>query len=78
MAPTPDRVKEIQQALIDRGYLKGEATGVWGSDSVDALKRFQEEQNLMATGKLSSRSLIQLGLGPRRDTAEQQRTEEHQ
>lgn len=78
-APTPDRVKEIQKALIDRGYLHGGPTGVWGQDSVDALRRFQEEKNIMANGKLSSLSLIHLGLGPKRDTpAQPQRTEQQQ
>jgi hypothetical protein len=31
-----------------------------------ALKRFQEEQKLEATGKLDSLSLIRLGLGPKK------------
>ncbi len=39
--PTPERYKEIQQALADKGYFKGAVDGEWGSDSVDALKRFQ-------------------------------------
>jgi len=68
-APSPERYKEIQQALASKGYLQGEATGVWGSDSVDALKRFQTDQNLMPDGKISSLSLIALGLGPKRLTA---------
>lgn len=67
--PSPERYKEIQQALASKGYLQGEATGVWGPESVDALKRFQAEQNLMPDGKISSLSLIALGLGPKRLTA---------
>lgn len=63
--PTPERYKEIQQALIDRGYLAPPPTGVWGPESVAALRRFQQEQNLQATGKLDSLSLIALGLGPK-------------
>ncbi len=68
-APSPDRYKEIQQALVSKGYLQGEPTGVWGSDSVDALKRFQSAQNLTPDGRIGSLSLIALGLGPRRLTA---------
>lgn len=68
-APTPERYKEIQQALASKGYLQGEASGVWGPESVDALKRFQTDQNLMPDGKISSLSLIALGLGPKRLTA---------
>ncbi len=70
-APSPDRYREIQQALIQRGYLQGEPTGVWGSDSVEALKRFQQDQNLQASGKLNALSLISLGLGPRRENPTQ-------
>jgi peptidoglycan hydrolase-like protein with peptidoglycan-binding domain len=66
MAPTPERYKEIQQALIDKGFYRGEASGVWGADSATALKEFQRAQNIDPTGKLDSLSLITLGLGPRR------------
>jgi peptidoglycan hydrolase-like protein with peptidoglycan-binding domain len=64
--PTPERNKEIQQALIDKGYLQDPPTGVWDSQSSDALKRFQADEQLQATGKLDSLSLIRLGLGPKR------------
>jgi hypothetical protein len=62
--PTPDRYKEIQGALVARGYLKSEANGVWDAQSVDAMKRFQADQKQDATGKLTAASLIGLGLGP--------------
>ena len=65
LAPSPDRYKEIQAALVQRGYLKKDANGVWDGDSADALRRFQQDQNLEATGKLNSLSLIALGLGPK-------------
>jgi putative peptidoglycan binding protein len=65
MAPTPDRYREIQQALIGKGYLKSEANGVWDAQSQDALLRFQTDRNLSPTGKLSAASLIALGLGPK-------------
>ena len=64
-APTPDRYKEIQGALAQKGYLHGEATGVWNQDSADALRRFQQDQNLQVSGKLDSLSIIALGLGPK-------------
>jgi len=69
-APTPERYQEIQQALAGKGYFQGEANGKWGTDSTDALKRFQAEQNLMPDGKINSLSLIALGLGPKRLTAQ--------
>ena len=66
MTPAQDRYKDIQSALATRGYLKSEPNGQWGPESQEALKRFQQEQNLRATGKLDSLSLISLGLGPKR------------
>jgi peptidoglycan hydrolase-like protein with peptidoglycan-binding domain len=69
-APTPDRYKEIQQALVDKGYLHGEPNGEWGTDSGEALKRFQADQNLTPDGKINSLSLIAMGLGPKRMTAQ--------
>jgi hypothetical protein len=68
-APTPDRYKEIQQALASKGYLQSEPNGQWGPESSDALKRFQADQSLMPDGKINSLSLIALGLGPKRLTA---------
>src|SRR5437764_12839344 len=39
LTPTPERYKEIQQALAAKGYLSaGEATGKWDDSSTDALK----------------------------------------
>jgi len=67
--PTADRYREIQRALAERGYFQGSADGTWGSESVEALRRFQADQNLEVDGKLGSLSLIALGLGPRRDGA---------
>jgi murein L,D-transpeptidase YcbB/YkuD len=69
-APTPERYQEIQQALAKKGYFQGEASGKWGADSADALKRFQAEQNLTPDGKINSLSLIALGLGPKRLSAQ--------
>ena len=67
--PTPERYKEIQQALQQKGYLNGEPTGTWNQDSIDALRRFQQDQKLESTGKIDSLSLIALGLGPKHETA---------
>jgi hypothetical protein len=65
LAPTPSRYKEIQQALAGKGYLKTEPNGVWDAQSEEALKQFQTDRNLPPTGKITSQSLIGLGLGPK-------------
>lgn len=67
-SPAPDRYREIQEALAAKGYLPAEqASGQWNDASAGALKRFQADQNLDATGKVNSLSLIALGLGPKHD-----------
>ena len=66
MAPTPDRVKEIQQALVDHGY-SSPVDGVWGKETETAMAKFQQDQKIEGAGKLTSLSLIALGLGPKKD-----------
>lgn len=63
LTPTPERYSEIQQALAKKGYYKGPVNGVWGSDSVEAMRRFEADQKLDGDGKLTARSLSALGLG---------------
>jgi murein L,D-transpeptidase YcbB/YkuD len=70
--PSADRYKEIQQALADKGYFKGPIDGAWNPGSIEALKRFQKDQNLDPDGKIGSLSLIALGLGPKRGVASAQ------
>ncbi len=68
VAPTPERYKQIQEALAAKGYLPpDQANGQWNDASIDALKRFQAAQNIDSTGKINSLSLIALGLGPKHD-----------
>lgn len=65
--PDPERYQQIQQALADRGYFKGQVNGQWGDDSIDALTRFQTDQKLDNDGHLSALTLAALGLGPKHD-----------
>ncbi len=66
-APHSDRITLVQQALIERGHLSGEPTGRWDAASIEALKKFEATQNAKPDGKLDSKMLILLGLGPRYD-----------
>ncbi len=63
--PTSERYQQIQQALVERGYMEA-ADGSWDANSVTALKKFQQDQDLTPDGKLGALSLMALGLGPRR------------
>jgi len=65
MRPTPERYKEIEQALYSRGYLLETPSGKWGPSAAEALRNFQTDNELPATGRLDSHSLTQLGLGPK-------------
>jgi len=67
--PDADRYQQIQQALAQKGYFKGEANGEWGDDSVAALKQYQTDKKIPNDGKITALSLIGLGLGPNRETA---------
>jgi peptidoglycan hydrolase-like protein with peptidoglycan-binding domain len=63
LAPTPERIREIQSALAEAGFYQREPTGKWDAYSVEALKKFQEANGLKPTGKLDALSLQKLGLG---------------
>lgn len=68
--PEPERIREIQQALTDRGY-PVEVNGSWDASSIEALKKFQADQqikNLSGSGKINSLTLITLGLGPKHES----------
>jgi peptidoglycan hydrolase-like protein with peptidoglycan-binding domain len=68
-APSNERIRLVQQALIERGYLTGDANGVWNTASVEALKRLEAAENVKVDGKLDSKMLIVLGLGPKYPSA---------
>jgi hypothetical protein len=67
-APTPERYREIQQALASKGYLKSEPNGVWDAQSMEAMRQYQTDRKLEPTGKLTAAALIDLGLGPKNET----------
>jgi hypothetical protein len=62
-----ERATEIQQALIKSGYLNGEPSGVWDSQSASAMQKFQGDNGWQTKITPDSRALIKLGLGPQQD-----------
>ena len=60
----PERATEIQSALIKSGYMTGEPTGTWDSQSVAAMQKLQGENGWQTKITPDSRALIKLGLGP--------------
>ena len=55
-----DDVRELQQALIDLGYLSGTADGIFGNNTENAVRKFQKKNKLTVDGLAgpATRSLI--------------------
>lgn len=49
---TPIVIIEVQKKLASEGYDPGAADGVWGPQTEAAVRNFQRDQNLDATGQL--------------------------
>lgn len=60
----PERVTEIQQALIREHYMTGEANGKWDDTTQAAMQKFQADQGWQTKLMPDSRALKKLGLGP--------------
>ncbi len=60
----PERVTEIQQALIREHYMSGDATGQWDSSTQAAMQKYQSDQGWQTKLMPDSRALKKLGLGP--------------
>ena len=63
-AMEPERVTEIQQALIREHYLTGDASGKWDATTQAAMQKFQADQGWQTKLTPDSRAIKKLGLGP--------------
>lgn len=57
-----DQVRSVQQTLADRGYDPGRVDGRWGQRTQTALRNFQRDQNIQASGRPDQRTLAALGV----------------
>ena len=64
MRPEPERIQEIQQALVQAGYLNAQPNGRWDDQTREAMRRYQVDHGFPATGLPEAKSLMKLGLGP--------------
>ncbi len=55
-----ENVRQVQQLLIDRGFLKGTADGICGSATVAAIAEFQKSAGLTADGICGDETLARL------------------
>jgi hypothetical protein len=60
----PDRAAEIQNALIQQKYLKGQPTRQWDTQTQSAMQQYQSDHGWQTKLMPDSRALISLGLGP--------------
>ncbi|MDR3754266.1 MAG: peptidoglycan-binding domain-containing protein [Terracidiphilus sp.] len=65
----PQRVTQIQQALIRENYLMGEASGKWDPTTIAAMQKYQADNGWQTKLMPDSRALLKLGLGPDYSTA---------
>jgi hypothetical protein len=65
----PERVTQIQQALVREHYMTGEANGQWDASTVAAMQKYQADNGWQTKLMPDSRALLKLGLGPDYSTA---------
>lgn len=62
MALPSGQVRDVQQGLADRGYDAGPVDGQMGPRTRQALRDFQRDRNLQASGQPDQRTLAALGI----------------
>jgi peptidoglycan hydrolase-like protein with peptidoglycan-binding domain len=60
--PSSDEVRQVQQHLKDKGVDVGAVDGVMGPKTRAALKSFQQQQGLTASGDIDASTLTALGV----------------
>ena len=55
-------VREIQRRLKQWGYYEGEVDGIYGSETADAVRFFQQTNGLSSDGIVGSATLEALGI----------------
>ena len=64
LRPEPERIQEIQQALVQAGYSNVQPNGRWDDQTREAMRRYQADHGFPVTGLPEAKSLMKLGLGP--------------
>jgi peptidoglycan hydrolase-like protein with peptidoglycan-binding domain len=58
----PDRIRQVQMVLIEKGFDIGEPDGLLGPRTRRALITFQRQQGFQASGQIDSRTMTALGV----------------
>lgn len=64
-----DEVRQIQQKLKNWGYYNGTVDGIYGSQTVSAVKKFQSKNGLTADGIAGTKTLQALGINSSNSTS---------
>src|SRR5262245_37062283 len=59
---TPDMIRNVQQTLQQDGSYHGRVDGVWGPSTQAAVRNYQQQHNLNATGQLDQDTLAAMNL----------------
>lgn len=57
-----DSVRDMQQALAQHGYRVGRVDGLMGPQTRQALRQFQQDEGMRATGQADQQTMAALGL----------------
>jgi FtsZ-interacting cell division protein ZipA len=57
-----DAIRAIQTALDESGFKVGRIDGLWGPETDDAVRKFQQSKQIQANGQLDQQTLSALGL----------------
>jgi sporulation protein YlmC with PRC-barrel domain len=57
-----EQIRKIQQKLNQEGFHAGQVDGKWSSETQSAIRNFQTNKGMKATGQLDERTLDELGL----------------
>ena len=60
---TPDMIRNVQQALQQDGKYQGRVDGVWGPGTQAAVRTYQQQHDMNATGQLDQDTLAAMNLG---------------
>jgi hypothetical protein len=60
-----EEIIEVQQVLIEQGFLTGQPTGVLDARTHDAIVSFQQQKGIQVTGSIDTQTVSSLGLSGR-------------
>jgi peptidoglycan hydrolase-like protein with peptidoglycan-binding domain len=61
----PEDIRIVQRVLIERGILRGEADGILGPDTRQAISVFQRQNGIAVTGSIDASTVSSLGVSAR-------------